>query len=93
MSGRAALFVLEDDLTAVIDIAKSVSSSRIREMSEQCVWLYNKYFSSMEAITNTTLDILNQRVFPENAQFYEDWNLRSNLVRRSIFLAIKFRYC
>lgn len=64
----------------MISLAKSVSSSRVREMSTQCLWLYEKYFSSVEAITNTTLDILNQRIFPENALFYEDWNLRRNAV-------------
>ncbi|XP_065224418.1 exostosin-2 [Planococcus citri] len=77
---RAALFILEDDLNSVIDLTKSISQNRIEEMSAQCVWLYSKYFSSMEAITNTTLDILNQRVFPQNALFYEDWNLRTNLI-------------
>lgn len=77
---RAALFVLEENVHSVIDISKSVSESRVREMSSQTLWLYSKYFSSIEAITNTTLDILNQRVFPENTLFYEDWNMRTTFV-------------
>lgn len=80
MSVRAAFFVLEHNLSEIIRLAKSVSVTRIYEMSAQCSWLYLKYFSSIEVITNTTLDILNQRVFPENAHFYEDWNLKPNFV-------------
>ncbi len=65
----------------IMDLVKSVSVSRIREMADHCSWLYEKYFSSIEVITKITLDILNQRVFPENALSYEDWNLRPNFVR------------
>lgn len=72
--------ILENDLNSVIQLAKFVSDSRRIEISQQCSWLYSKYFSSMEAITNTTLLILNQRVFPENALFYENWNVRPNFV-------------
>ena len=77
---RAALFVPEEDFHSVVEISKSVSKSRAREMSKQALWLYARYFSSVEAITNTTLDILNQRVFPENTLFYEDWNMRPTFV-------------
>lgn len=77
---RAAFMILEDNLNSVVELAKSVSPSRSNELSLQCLWLYSKYFSSMEAVTNTTLLILNQRVFPENALFYENWNIRPNFV-------------
>lgn len=71
---RAALFVPEDYIYSVIDISKSVSEDRRSEMSAHCVWLYQKYFSSMERITNVSLDLLNHRIFPEHVSFYEDWN-------------------
>lgn len=77
---RAAFMILESNLNSVVELAKSVSISRREELSLQCLWLYSKYFSSMEAVTNTTLLILNQRVFPENALFYENWNIRPTFV-------------
>ncbi|KAG8269752.1 Exostosin-2 [Homalodisca vitripennis] len=71
---RAALFVGEADLNTVIDVAASVSEKRRDEMREQGLWLYQRYFSTMEAVTLTALDIINDRVFPHHARTYEDWN-------------------
>ncbi|KAG8263793.1 Exostosin-2 [Homalodisca vitripennis] len=65
---RAALFVGEADLNTVIDVAASVSEKRRDEMREQGLWLYQRYFSTMEAVTLTALDIINDRVFPHHAR-------------------------
>lgn len=65
----------------MVELAKCVSNDTIEEMSDHGTWLYSKYFSSVESITNITLDILNERVFPENTRFYEDWNLKHTVVR------------
>jgi hypothetical protein len=44
-----------------------------------------KYFSSLKSITLTTLDILNDRIFPHHAKNYLDWNVFPN-VRSPLFL-------
>uniref|UniRef100_A0A146KMH8 Exostosin-2 n=4 Tax=Lygus hesperus TaxID=30085 RepID=A0A146KMH8_LYGHE len=71
---RASLRLNEADLGTVVTLAESISPGKRRKMRDQCLWLYSKYFSSMKAITSTTLDILNDRVYPQNAMLYEDWN-------------------
>jgi glucuronyl/N-acetylglucosaminyl transferase EXT2 len=72
---RAAVFVSEDDLGSLMEILTSVSDDRIAELQRQGSWLYEQYLSSVKAITLTTLDILNDRVFPQNARTYQDWNM------------------
>lgn len=47
------------------------------EMQEQNAWLYDRYFSSMEKITETTLEILADRVFPYLTRDYSYWNVPS----------------
>lgn len=47
------------------------------EMQEQNAWLYDRYFSSMEKITETTLEILADRVFPYLTRDYSYWNVLS----------------
>lgn len=44
-------------------------------MQEQNAWLYDRYFSSMEKITETTLEILADRVFPHLTRDYTYWNV------------------
>lgn len=46
-------------------------------MQEQNAWLYDRYFSSMEKITETTLEILADRVFPHLTRDYTYWNVPS----------------
>jgi len=46
-------------------------------MQEQNAWLYDRYFSSMEKITETTLEILADRVFPYLTRDYSYWNVPS----------------
>ncbi|KAJ4428121.1 hypothetical protein ANN_24135, partial [Periplaneta americana] len=76
--GLAAIFVSEDDLGSLMEILTSVSDDRIVELQRQGSWFYTQYLSSLKAITLTTLDILNDRVFPQNARTYQDWNMPSD---------------
>lgn len=71
---RVSLTVSEGDLGSILKVAEAVAPHKREEMSQQARWLYTTYFSSMERITATTLDILNDRVYPQNAKVYEDWN-------------------
>lgn len=86
---RAALFLGEADLSLVMDLVNGVSVKRQQEMSEQGFWLYNRYFSTIESITLTTLDIINDRTFPQHARVYEDWNFAPHMVILNDFLNIK----
>jgi len=61
------------------------------EMQEQNAWLYDRYFSSMEKITETTLEILADRVFPHLTRDYTYWNIPSYKV--DIKQKIQFFMC
>lgn len=78
---RAAIFVQEDSLSDIMDILKSISDQHIIELQRQVSWLYNKYFSTIEKITATTLDIIQDRVYPQWAKVYEHWNVDPSQVK------------
>ncbi|KAG8195978.1 hypothetical protein JTE90_028952 [Oedothorax gibbosus] len=72
---RASITVFEENFSSdLIHVLKSISDERISEMRHQACFIWEKYFSSMEKITNTVLEILNSRIFPPIAKSYEDWN-------------------
>uniref|UniRef100_A0A1B6CFQ5 Exostosin GT47 domain-containing protein n=1 Tax=Clastoptera arizonana TaxID=38151 RepID=A0A1B6CFQ5_9HEMI len=87
---RAALFLGEADLSLAIDLINGVSIKKQKELSEQGFWLYNRYFSSIESVTLTTLDIINDRAFPQHSRVYEDWNFapHKKIPQSPIFLPL-----
>lgn len=87
---RAAVTVREDDLHRVLDIVKSFSMERVYEMRQQVAFFWEKYIGTMKAITMTTLQILNDRVFPYAAVKYEQWNdfPRKGVIRNPLFLPL-----
>lgn len=72
---RAAIFIMEENLADLMEVLKSVSDEHVVEMQNQIRWLYEQYFSSMEKIAMTTLDIIQDRVYPQWAKMYEGWNI------------------
>ncbi|XP_019860562.1 PREDICTED: exostosin-2-like [Amphimedon queenslandica] len=70
---RFAVFVWLEQLFQLMPILGSSRNGLILKQ-KQVLHVYSRYFRSIPAITMTTLDILNDRVFPINAQSYEDWN-------------------
>ncbi|KAL0275447.1 UNVERIFIED_CONTAM: hypothetical protein PYX00_003286 [Menopon gallinae] len=72
---RAAIILLESDLSGIIEKLSSISDERKVELQQQGTWLFKKYFESIEKITLTALDIINYRVYPQNSPNYEDWNI------------------
>ncbi|XP_076235324.1 exostosin glycosyltransferase sotv [Calliopsis andreniformis] len=72
---RAAIFVREVDILSIIPVLKKASPQRIAELQEQGTWLYERYLKSMKKITETTLEILADRVFPHLARDYTFWNV------------------
>jgi len=71
---RAAVRVQERDLADVMDIIQKISLEKIYSMRKQVQFYWNSYFNSMRAITLTTLQIINDRVFPYAAKKQEEWN-------------------
>ena len=72
---RFSIRMYEADLTSLQEALMNVSKKRIAEMQQQIHFVYNKYFSSWNAIINTTLSILNDRIVPHQAKNYKHWNL------------------
>lgn len=68
------MVIREDELGQVLNIVKAFSMERIYEMRRQVQFYWDRYFKSLKDITLTTLQIINDRVFPFAARPYEDWN-------------------
>ena len=64
----------EDRLMELPAILSNISPERIQTMLRQGHFYWEKYFKSMRDITLTTLQIINDRVFPYNGKSYEYWN-------------------
>ncbi|XP_063622019.1 exostosin-2 [Cydia splendana] len=76
---KIAIFVPEDNLKNVLKIVHAVSEERRGELYWQQRWVYERYFSSIQKITMTMLEIINEKVFPLAARSYEDWNMPEHL--------------
>lgn len=72
---RAAILVPERELSGVMGRLSGVSLTRREELRAQGAWLYHTYFSTVEKITRSALDIINHRVYPQHAPHYDYWNL------------------
>ncbi|VVD00643.1 unnamed protein product [Leptidea sinapis] len=66
---RIAIFIPEENIKNLLKIVHSVSKERRGELFWQLRWVYEKYFASMERITLTTLEILNEKYGPVNPLF------------------------
>ena len=71
---RALVVLQEDYLGDIMSIVKNISRDHIISMRRQGRFYFEQYFSTMSAITMTTLQILNDRVFPYDGKKYEEWN-------------------
>jgi glucuronyl/N-acetylglucosaminyl transferase EXT2 len=71
---RFSVRIFEHELKDVMRILGKISDTRLAEMSSQLRQTYQRHFSSMAAITRTTLDILNDRLFQHHSKTYFDWN-------------------
>lgn len=86
------MVVREEELGDLLHILETFSQERIFELRQQVSYIWEKYFSSPKTIALTTLQIINDRVFPWAGRSYEEWNDRPNPVRFDIFIHLKFLY-
>uniref|UniRef100_A0A146YP70 Exostosin-2 n=1 Tax=Fundulus heteroclitus TaxID=8078 RepID=A0A146YP70_FUNHE len=71
---RASVVIPEEKLSEMYTILKSIPHRQVEEMQRQAHWFWEAYFSSMKAIGLTTLQIVNDRIYPYAARTYEQWN-------------------
>lgn len=83
---RAAIFIMEDYLSTLMEVLGSISQNRIKEMQKQIKFLYEKYFTGIKSVLETTLDIIQDRVYPHWGRTYDDWNLSPD----EVILNLKF---
>ncbi|KAG5888524.1 hypothetical protein JTB14_009576 [Gonioctena quinquepunctata] len=70
------VFIMESHLDGLMEVLGGISEKRIREMQRSLLFIYKSYFSDMEKIVLTTLDIVQDRVYPHLGRTYDQWNLR-----------------
>lgn len=79
----------EVDLHSIEIKLSAISPERIDELRMQGEWLFNKYFSSTEAIMNTFLSELTDRIYTYKARTYIDWNTQnSKMFQNPLFLSL-----
>ncbi|KAF3832697.1 hypothetical protein F7725_026362 [Dissostichus mawsoni] len=71
---RASVVIPEEKLSEMYTILKSIPHRQVEEMQRQAHWFWQAYFSSMKSIGLTTLQIINDRIYPYAARTYEEWN-------------------
>ncbi|XP_048886797.1 exostosin-2 [Brienomyrus brachyistius] len=71
---RASVVIPEEKLPEMYTILKSIPHRQVEEMQRQAHWFWEAYFRSMKAIGLTTLQIINDRIYPYAAHTYEQWN-------------------
>lgn len=70
----ASIRIRESDLHLVMERMKRLSLDKIDEMKRQGRLLYNNYFNGIRALTLTTLEYLQSRMFPHNERNRKHWN-------------------
>lgn len=72
---RFSIFIMESHVDTLMDVVNSVSEKRIKHMQKTLLYVYRSYFASMRRIVLTTLDILQERVYPHLSRTYDEINL------------------
>ena len=65
---RAAINWDERLLIEFLDYTKTIEDEKIFKMRQQAAWLYSTYFSSIDKIIQTTIEIVHDRIFPSTAR-------------------------
>lgn len=86
----ASLIINKQNLPNIMSILERVSEEKQNEFKKHMHWLFDKYFNSLEKITLTLLDELNDRVQPHMAKHFMDWNIPKTamMTQNPLFLPI-----
>ncbi|VDO55976.1 unnamed protein product [Schistosoma margrebowiei] len=71
---KIAIHIPQVKFQKIPSILSTYSSKEKSLLRKQIMFIYQRYFSSIEKIILTTLDILNDRVFPQYSRSYAEWN-------------------
>lgn len=87
---RASVTIREEELSTVVGILKKIDPEQVKLMRSRVLFIYNKYFKSMKSIALTTLRVINDRIFPNKAWVYSQWNepIGSGSVQSPLFLPL-----
>ncbi|KAF7993770.1 hypothetical protein HCN44_010365 [Aphidius gifuensis] len=72
---RSAVFIREVDILSVVQRLQNISTMKAEKLKEQSLWIWNKYFKTIDLITKTTFEILFERIFGRLSKDYNDWNV------------------
>ena len=82
-----------------LDYTKTIEDEKIFKMRQQAAWLYSTYFSSIDKIIQTTIEIVHDRIFPSTARTIQDrvhpillFRVRISDFQSDMYLGIPFRY-
>lgn len=89
---RFSIFIMESHLNTLMDVLNNISKKRIRKMQNVLLFMYKSYFSSMEHIALTTLDIIQDRVYPHLSRTYDEINLMPSEVSLERFKLLYILY-
>ena len=83
---RAAINWDERLLIEFKDYIDQINDDTIFNMRQQAAFYYTTYFSSIDKIIQTTLEIIHDRVFPSTARSMQDWNTKPGaLIKKQNF--------
>lgn len=71
---RFSIKINEKQLDNLLNQIRSIDDETIFEMRNQAMLIWNRYFSSIDKITISTLFFINERLFPHTALSKENWN-------------------
>ncbi|XP_011206021.2 exostosin-2 [Bactrocera dorsalis] len=69
-----SISIREAEIHSVVKKLSRVSHTKIFELQRHGRWVYNRYFKDLNTITLTSLEILENRIFPHRARSIMDWN-------------------
>ncbi|CAM9463256.1 unnamed protein product [Lampetra fluviatilis] len=89
---RASVVLPEEKIPEMYNILKTIPHKQIVDMQRQVKFYWEMYFSSVKVIVLSTLQIINDRVYPYAARSYEEWNdppeMRWSGVNNPLFLPL-----
>lgn len=75
-----AILLYETQLDELMEVLHLISDARVTSMRKQVKFVYENYFSSIRKITEMTLRIVNDKVFPYAGKREDEWNTPTDKV-------------